>query len=86
MVRRELTRVLKDRYPTEHAAKAYIDQLSSIGQRGLTLARRAIGRLRTCVERRRPQPDDQRQRTRIAHNWWATWRLVNRMPISEVLT
>jgi hypothetical protein len=32
MVSRDLTRVLKDRYPAEHAAKTYIDQLSSIGQ------------------------------------------------------
>jgi hypothetical protein len=32
MVSRDLTRVLKDRYPTEHAAKTYIDQLTSVGQ------------------------------------------------------
>jgi hypothetical protein len=31
MVSRDLTRVLKDRYPTEHAAKTYIDQLTSVG-------------------------------------------------------
>jgi hypothetical protein len=33
MVSRDLTRVLKDRYPAEHTAKTYIDQLTSIGQR-----------------------------------------------------
>jgi len=33
MVSRDLTRVLKDRYPTEQVAKAYIDQLTSMGQR-----------------------------------------------------
>ena len=33
MVSRELTRVLKDRYPAEQAAQSYIDQLTSLGQR-----------------------------------------------------
>jgi hypothetical protein len=32
MVSRDLTRVLKDRYPTERTAKTYIDQLTSVGQ------------------------------------------------------
>jgi hypothetical protein len=32
MVSRDLTRVLKDRYPAEHTAKTYIDQLTSISQ------------------------------------------------------
>ena len=33
MVSRDLTRVLKDRYPAERTAKTYIDQLTSISQR-----------------------------------------------------
>ena len=33
MVSRDLTRVLKDRYPAEQAAQSYIDQLTSLGQR-----------------------------------------------------
>ena len=32
MVSRDLTRVLKDRYPAERAAKTYIDQLTSVGK------------------------------------------------------
>jgi hypothetical protein len=35
MASRDLTRALNDRYPSEQAVKAYVDQLTSLGPAGL---------------------------------------------------
>jgi len=54
MASRDLTRVLKDRYPGEQAAQAYIDQLTSLGPADLiSSSRRCLAVLRKL---RGPEP------------------------------